>query len=160
MRKFWERKEKLYIQNKIIQEGGAAVNAPDAGAVGVSGEDSASATTTADLVHELTATWEQQQLPAEEKVRLLTMLLNEAAPTPALMRNYDHVLTKMQSRLPLVELNSKRSYLQFKLRQAKSSGASDTIITKTETDLQIADAAFVEASRKYRAKYGEEYLPS
>ena len=75
--------------------------------LGVPRKTAPPATTTADLVHELTATWEQQQLPAEEKVRLLTMLLNEAAPTPALMRNYDRVLAKMQSQLPLVKLNNR-----------------------------------------------------
>lgn len=88
------------------------------------------------------------------------MLLNEAAPTPALMRSYDQVLAKMHARLPLVELNSRRSYLQFKLRQAKASQASVGAIAKTEKDLQAAEAAFVDASRKYRSKFGEEFLPA
>merc|ERR1712224_637979 len=102
--------------------------------------------------HELTTTWEQQQLPAEEKVRLLTMLLNEAAPTPSLMRNYDQVIAKMQARLPLVELNSKRSYLVFKLRQANASHANAATITKIERDLQAADQAYADATRKYMVK--------
>ena len=75
LKKFWE---KAVHTEQIIQEGGAAVNAPDAGAVGVSGEDSASATTTADLVHELTAAWEPCGTHSRGKgATSNTVLLNE-----------------------------------------------------------------------------------
>jgi hypothetical protein len=112
--------------------------------------------TTADLVHELTLAWEKQRIPPEEKVRLLTHLLNEATPNAALMRTYDDAHAKLQSRLPILEMRSKKNYLEFKLRQLGDVRVNSEA-AGVQRELRDTVAEYEDACRQYQAKYGEMF---
>ena len=102
---------------------------------------------------------DKQRVAPEEKIRLLTTLLNEAAPTPALMRTYELAHARLEARVPLLEIRSKKNYLEFKLRQSKASsgGQEGPDAAAIQRELRTVSAGYDDACRKYQAKFNESF---
>jgi len=145
--------EKAYLDAKAAQES-ANIDIPDITAA--SSTNTELGVSTSDLVRELTLSWEKQRVAPEEKIRLLTTLLNEAAPTPALVRTYELAHARLEARVPLLEMRSKKNYLEFKLRQSKGVRDGPDIVS-TKTELQNITSSYEEACQQYQVRFQEKF---
>jgi len=69
------------------------------------------------LCNDLKDTWTSLKVPAEDRIVMLTQLINECPVTPQFLLCYDELTAKLQERMPISELLSKQKFLEYRIRQ-------------------------------------------
>lgn len=117
------------------------------------------------LREELTQRWQDLGTPVEERVLLLASLLDAAPLTPALTTKYEAVLAKLGARMPIMQMLSRKQYIEYKLRLTQRPGAgpsSDTLSAPARAELtqelQDLTASIENATKQYEIRYSERFV--
>jgi hypothetical protein len=117
------------------------------------------------LKTELAQRWQELGTPIEERVLILASILDAVPLTPAMVSKYESVLAKLAARLPIMEMLSRRQYIEYKLKLAQRStnpgGQLDTqalnSVAELTDEINELQASIDASTRAYEERFAERF---
>jgi hypothetical protein len=106
---------------------------------------------------ELASTWNELKVPAEDRVVMLTQLINECPTTPGFLRAYDEMSSKLRTRIPINELISKKKYLEYRLSQQAKRRENSEEMTALTGQLDAITQEIHTATFQYESRFGQKF---
>ena len=108
------------------------------------------------LCADLKDTWNSVKVPVEERIIMLTQLINECPVTPQFLHCYDELTSKLHHRLSANELLNKQKYLEYRIQQLsqrkEDSHEMQNIQAQLAAVAKEASNAVLEYEKKYQQK--------
>jgi hypothetical protein len=155
-----ESKEKEIIRDRLGKtKGGEIAGGADNGFV----ETATSQAKKRAMREELTQRWQDLGTPVEERVLILASILDSAPLTPALTSKYEMVLAKLASRMPIMQMLSRKQYIEYKLKLSQrpsGNGDSLSVTARTELTQELQDLVsnIETATKQYEIRYSERFV--
>jgi hypothetical protein len=114
--------------------------------------------------------WQGLGTPSEEKVQVLIELLDCADHTPELSRRYETIQKRLSARLPIVQMLTRKQYIEYKLKYIQKFAVADTpgaemsradaLASKSAllTELSELQGGIENAIRDYEQQFGERFV--
>lgn len=114
--------------------------------------------------------WQGLGTPSEEKVQVLIELLDSADHTPELSRRYETIQKRLSARLPLVQMLTRKQYIEYKLKYIQKFAVSDTpgaemsradaLASKSAFLMELSElqGAIENGIRDYENQFGERFV--
>jgi hypothetical protein len=112
---------------------------------------------------ELTQRWQDLGTPVEERVLILASILDSAPLTPALTAKYETVLAKLAARMPIMQMLSRKQYIEYKLKLSQRPSTSAdalSVAARAELTQEMQDlvANIENATKQYEIRYSERFV--
>eukprot|EP00599_Poterioochromonas_sp_BG-1_P014104 CAMPEP_0173162616 /NCGR_PEP_ID=MMETSP1105-20130129/19414_1 /TAXON_ID=2985 /ORGANISM="Ochromonas sp., Strain BG-1" /LENGTH=211 /DNA_ID=CAMNT_0014082481 /DNA_START=214 /DNA_END=849 /DNA_ORIENTATION=+ len=108
------------------------------------------------LRHELSQKFDELKTSSVERIDILTTLLDTAQTTPELLALYESVSTKLAARVPIVQLQNRKQFLEYKIKLASrvNQEGSSTMTSSEKAEL-ISELTEVKTSLERSVKQYE-----
>lgn len=145
---FAREKELLEAKRKVEEGGGGG------------GASASAAAPMSARLESLLKLWQGLGTPSEERVQILAALLDSAQATPELTRRYEAVQSKLTARLPIMQMLTRKQYLEYKLTFSANSQNPDASAQRPTfiAELDELRAQSEAAIRAYERQYGEKFV--
>jgi hypothetical protein len=116
--------------------------------------DGSASTMTADLQTK----WDELGAPTEERNAALVALLDSAVANPTMIAKYEEIVTKLNAKVPIVQLLSRKQYVEYKLKYAERDQAHVAEQSALSAELRDLEADVLRAIALYEASFREKYV--